>query len=154
MKKRGATDYMLDSKTFAIVEDVLLEYELDSVSAGVANAYANRLANAISGSANAIRAENAKAKAIAEGLESATKSASDTMARLDQLATAADKLTLTDSTLLNAINTYTLILSRTKEILGEEALTEAVIIQLLETASYGLWRSIMGPKGDNDKRCR
>lgn len=37
-------------------------------------------------------------------------------------------------------------MTQTQAVLGEDALTEAVVVQLLETASYGLWHSIMGPK--------
>lgn len=58
--------------------------------------------------------------------------------------------TIRDEKLIDALNLYTAILRNTKEIFGEENLTEAVMVKLLETASYGVWRSIMGPKGEKD----
>lgn len=48
----------------------------------------------------------------------------------------------------DALDFYASILQRTMDVLGEERLTEPVIVKLLETASYITWRNIMGGKFD------
>lgn len=73
--------------------------------------------------------------------------------KLEQLESLEKKMaggTIRDEKLIDALNLYTAILRNTKEIFGEENLTEAVMVKLLETASYGVWRSIMGPKGEKN----
>ena len=49
----------------------------------------------------------------------------------------------------DALDFYASILQRTMDVLGEERLTEPVIVKLLETASYITWRNIMGGKFNN-----
>jgi hypothetical protein len=73
--------------------------------------------------------------------------------KLEELESLEKKMadgTIRDEKLIDTLNFYTEVLKRTKEIFGEENLTEAVMVKLLETASYGVWRFIMGPKGEND----
>jgi hypothetical protein len=57
---------------------------------------------------------------------------------------------VTDPKLLDTLNFYTALLSRTQAVFGAEKMTEPVIIKLLETASYGIWRSIMGGKFESE----
>ena len=56
-----------------------------------------------------------------------------------------------DEKLVDALNLYRAMLSDTKQVFGDEKMTEAVIIQAIEAASYGMWRSIMGGKVDDTK---
>ena len=53
-----------------------------------------------------------------------------------------------DCKTLNAIIAYKNILAATKEIFGEENMTEEVMVKAIEAGSYGAWRSIMGGKDD------
>ena len=57
---------------------------------------------------------------------------------------------VTDPKLLDTLNFYTALLSRTQAVFGAEKMTEPVIVKLLETASYGIWRSIMGGKFESE----
>lgn len=56
---------------------------------------------------------------------------------------------INDEKLVDTLNFFTALLSRTQEVFGAEKMTEAVIVQLLETSGYGIWRSIMGSKYDD-----
>lgn len=58
--------------------------------------------------------------------------------------------TINDAKLIDTLNFFTALLSRTQEVFGAEKMTEAVIVQLLETSGYGIWRSIMGSKYDEN----
>ena len=46
----------------------------------------------------------------------------------------------------NSLSVYESVLRTTRNVFGAEAMTEAVICKAIEAASYGMWRSIMGPK--------
>lgn len=54
-----------------------------------------------------------------------------------------------DEKLVDALNLYRAMLSDTKQVFGDDKMTEAVIIHAIEAASYGMWRSIMGGKFDD-----
>ena len=56
-----------------------------------------------------------------------------------------------DEKLVDALNLYRAVLSETKQVFGDEKMTEAVIIQAIEAASYGMWRAIMGGKFDESE---
>lgn len=56
-----------------------------------------------------------------------------------------------DERLVDALNLYRAMLSDTKQVFGDDKMTEAVIIQAIEAAFYGMWRSIMGGKFDDTK---
>lgn len=94
----------------------------------------------------------AESEMLNNSIDRAEKTYKNLRERIDEMTVAVDSVTVKDPGIMDAINAYTLILTRTKQVLGDEALTEAVLVQLLETASYGLWRSIMGPKSVNDTR--
>ena len=62
---------------------------------------------------------------------------------------------ITDESITNGVNAFTLILESVRDVFGEENMTEAVICKAIEAGSYGYWRSIMGPKNpesNQDKR--
>lgn len=56
-----------------------------------------------------------------------------------------------DEKLVDALNLYRAMLSDTKQVFGDDKMTEAVIIQAIEAASYGMWRSIMGGNFDESE---
>jgi hypothetical protein len=63
----------------------------------------------------------------------------------------AEKVIVTDKNMVESINAYTEVLQRTSAIVGD-AMTENIWLKTIETASYGMWRAIMGPKSDESKR--
>ena len=63
--------------------------------------------------------------------------------------------TFDDPKLNDALNFYCAMLSAVKDVFGGDKMTEAVIVQAVEAASYGVWRSIMGSKyGDESTEPR
>lgn len=75
---------------------------------------------------------------------------SDAVNEYAKYAESLKECAITNPNTRDALNLYTAILTTTKDIFGEEKLTEQVMIKLLETASYGIWRSIMGSKNGDD----
>ena len=52
--------------------------------------------------------------------------------------------------LKDAILTYNHLLVISKEVFGEDKMTENVIMQIIESSSYAFWRAIMGGKFEDD----
>ena len=145
----GATDQQVDSKIFHMVEQAIADNAVD----GLADArksvvdLQSKLDNASSGLDSSI----SRAMGLYSQLNHTIAEAKEARG---ELSASVDDVRINDEALRDAINAYTMILSRTKDVLGDDAMTEPVIIQLLETASYGLWRSIMGPKEQPKQRTR
>lgn len=137
----GATDAQLNSKVFAMAERAVADGSVDGLSD--ARKSVDALTSRIDASEKRFRYTCDSAQSAAGILSDLIKQAQEV---IEPLSDNLDTVRVSDQNLRDAVNAYTLILSRTKQVLGDDAMTEAVIIQLLETASYGLWRSIMGPK--------
>jgi hypothetical protein len=60
---------------------------------------------------------------------------------------------ITDKSTIDGILTYRKMLEATVDVFGAEKMTDEVICKAVESASYGMWRSIMGSK-DNNYRSR
>lgn len=154
LTRMGASEAQFNSKIFHMTEVAIAEDSVDgyeTVSKAV-----DRLTEKLDESSRALDKKLTNSFSMDQRLDDRINEAEDTLGKLNkrvaELNVAVDNITVKDPGIMDAINAYTLILTRTKEVLGEDALTEAVLVQLLETASYGLWRSIMGPKNVNDKR--
>lgn len=135
--RKGATPQQANSKVVELTEAVLCEkqgVEIDTLRNAV-----NKLAEEVAAERRSIRSNSYDFTCLKEEV-----------VELDKKVTAykegTEREIITDNKLLDTLNFYTAILSRTQAVFGAEKMTEAVIIQLLETASYGIWRSIMGGK--------
>ena len=137
----GATSSQLNSSTFAMAEQAIADDAVDGLHE--ARERINRLTAKIDTSERQLNSTCNSAQTKANKLSDLIKQAQEV---IEPLGDNLDTVKVSDQNLRDAVNAYTLILSRTKQVLGDDAMTEAVTIQLLETASYGLWRSIMGPK--------
>jgi hypothetical protein len=58
---------------------------------------------------------------------------------------------ISDRTIIDGLLAYRQMLDDTIEVFGSCSMTEEVICKAIEAASYGMWRSVMGPK-DNGRR--
>ena len=137
----GADANQLNSKIFAMAEQAVADGSADGLSD--ARKSVDDLTSRIDASEKRFRSTCDSAQVKANILSGLIKQAQEV---IEPLGENLDTVKVSDQNLRDAVNAYTLILSRTKQVLGDDAMTEAVIVQLLETASYGLWRSIMGPK--------
>ena len=69
---------------------------------------------------------------------------------LDECVVAYRAESFSNQTMADALALYRGILKNTVEILGKDAIDTSVAMQLIETAGYGVWRGIMGPKNENN----
>lgn len=71
------------------------------------------------------------------------------------MATSKEKpqeaATVTDKRILEAINAYTMVLARTKEVVGDE-MTEVAWAKAIEAASFCAWRTGSNPKQYDQRR--
>lgn len=147
VQELGATDAQLNSKVFAMAEQAVADGSVDGLSD--VRKSVKMLEGRVNDANDSISSRILSARSASQHLESIVKDAREA---IGDLSGAVDEVHVGDETIRDAVNAYTLILTRTKQVLGEDAMTEAVICQLLETASYGLWRSIMGPKEQPSSR--
>lgn len=70
---------------------------------------------------------------------------------LEEEASKLGRSYIQDEHTRNGIAAYREVLHATRDVFGDEAMTEAVICKAIEAGSYGMWRSVMGPKFDDKK---
>ena len=58
---------------------------------------------------------------------------------------------ITDKSTIDGILAYENMLKATVDVFGPEKMTEEVICKAIESASYGMWRSITGSKENNSR---
>lgn len=85
------------------------------------------------------------AKHFISGLEDRTNRV---FKQIKQMQTTLDAQTdvINDKPTRNGLAAYRTMLEATRDVFGESQMTEAVICKAIEAASYGMWRSVMGPK--------
>lgn len=136
LRLRGATDQMLASKTFQMAQDAIADGAVDGLDE--ARVVANKIEQATK-----------RADRMLGALSDTSKQSENLLLIMDDamrtLEPMAAKVTLTDRKTIDAVNAYTLVLQRTKEVLGDN-LGDEVLIKTIEAASYCAWRTIMGPK--------
>lgn len=138
---RGLTPQQANSKAVEAVENILIENSgvgLDTVRKAVEDIVyaANRAEIKLGSISEQLANYESDVNAVEEKVAAYVKGASEEI--------------VTDPKLLDTLNFYTALLSRTQAVFGAEKMTEPVIVKLLETASYGIWRSIMGGKFDGE----
>ena len=125
---KGATGAMLDSKTFRMAKEAIAERAVDGI---------------------------ADAAEIAERADQSATSIQRTLTPVneatDRLRENAASVVVTDPKTLEAINAYTMVLTRTKEVVGEGCMTDSVWEKAIEAASYCAWRTNAGQKYDQRK---
>lgn len=130
---------MLDSKTFAMARDAIADGAVDGVSDAAAIAQQAADAARKAGDTLLLLSEASDdAYSILRAVTNAKESLAEQAAQLS--------VTVKDKSTLEAINAFTMVLLRTKEVVGEEAMTEAVWEKAIEAASYCAWRTGSGPK--------
>ena len=96
--------------------------------------------------------EDSMAKRTASGLYTQRVEAEHVLSELKEAEKKAkdqiEAYGIKDTDLVQAVNVYAEVLGRTKDIVAED-MTEEIWLKTIEAASYGMWRSIMGPKFDD-----
>ena len=70
---------------------------------------------------------------------------------LEDEASKLGRAYVKDEHIRDGIAAYKEMLHVTRDVFGDDAMTDDVICKAIEAASYGMWRSIMGPKFDERK---
>lgn len=143
LRARGATDQMINSRTFRMAQEAIADGSVDGLD-----------------EARVIEKRMEQATAYAESLLNAIGSRQDESNRLlltmdaaiEELQRDVEQVALTDKKTAEAVNAYTMVLMRTKQVVGPEGMTESIWEKAIEAASYCAWRSIMGPKALKQER--
>lgn len=146
LKERGLTDQQLTAKAVTVMEQMLAEDCCGVTTVETAKALVEEVKEA----QRSIKHDISYANRGIESLSNYIKQFENRIARMDEKVSAYEESKkaeiIDDEKLLDTLNFYTALLQRTQNVFGAEKMTETVIVQLLETASYGVWRSIMGGK--------
>lgn len=57
-----------------------------------------------------------------------------------------------DRSIVDGVVAFTEMLKAVKNVFGQEAMSDEVICKAIEAGSYGMWRSVMGPKFDSKEK--
>lgn len=160
MLAHGATEAQLNSKTFGKVEDILIQGVEDAegvhLEAGrsVINRYIvelnraeTRARLAIDNLNKALSDVREKSNDMRDELQEAQALISEDMLKKMRFIEAFYSDALPSSpTEREAIKLFRLVLQSVKDIYGDDVIHTDVVCSAIEAASYGMWRSIMGPK--------
>lgn len=80
------------------------------------------------------------------------KDAEEILSELRRYVTSKDAFRISERKTTDALIAYRIVLQNTKEIFGEEKLTENVMMKAIEAASYIGYRSIMGEAAQSNRR--
>jgi hypothetical protein len=141
LKARGLTDQQLSAKAVEATENLLAEKE--GIELETIRGIVQKLCSSIKDYIADLNYAKQEVRYVKEQMETVKE-------RADEYKKGLKSEIINNDRLKETLNFYTALLSRTQEVFGAEKMTEAVIVQLLETSSYGIWRSIMGAKFDED----
>lgn len=141
LRALGLTEQQLSAKAVEATENILASkqgVELDTIR------------HTIKGLENESSAYIRRIKESEKDVAKIEREISKIEEKVDVYRQATKDRIINDEKLVDTLNFFTALLSRTQEVFGAEKMTEAVIVQLLETSGYGIWRSIMGSKYDDN----
>ena len=140
LESHGATQSQLDSKTTEMVISGLLDEEI--ASSDTVRAEFSKMREGIS-------AAKFKSDAIMRGLEGYEKRFQSLERLMSDAEKCASDRVIDDQRVVDGVNAFTRMLESTRDVFGEDSMTESVICAAIEAASYGFWRSVMGSKHDD-----
>ena len=140
LRKRGMTEQQINSKVVSCFEDIMLDNQ-DIVNITAAKTLQEKVDSAV----KALE----KAESYKSYFNSALHSANSKICQMSLMADVMQEHSIVNSQLQDAFALYCAILDKAKATFGDEKMTESVIVQILETASFAVWRGIMGSKFDD-----
>ena len=135
--EHGLTQQQASAKAVDVLEQILAENK--GIETEMVNEYLSKITSDLKGAQLLLNQRNHELYSLKNAMEEIDK-------KVSLYTASAEKEIVNDPKMLDTLNFYSALLKRTQDVFGAEKMTEAVIIQLLETASYGIWRSIMGAK--------
>ena len=148
MEEKGASPVQMKSKTVEIIEDIMAE------DAGVipvaANDRAKEIEKSLRKSGNEVRDLNYAISEMKRTINGLRGDMAEVSNAAQTFVDANNEKRVENKKLKDAILTYNHLLVISKEVFGEDKMTENVIMQIIESSSYAFWRAIMGGKFDDD----
>ena len=140
LRKRGMTEQQINSKVVSCFEEIMLDNQ-DIVNITAAKTLQEKVDSAVK--------TLEKAESYKSYFNSALQSTNSKIRQMSLMADVMQEHSIVNSQLQDAFALYCAILDKAKATFGDEKMTESVIVQLLETASFAVWRGIMGSKFDD-----
>ena len=137
LEQMGASQQQLSSKVLELTENAI------AIDKGLVSRTAVSSAEALD---TKIMHLTLNTNALEQRLVNAQKQMAEVKEAIGGYKESTKSSVIEDSRLKDAILLYRNILYLTKDIFGEENMTEAVMIKAIEAGSYGLWRGVMGGK--------
>lgn len=141
--EKGATQAQYNSKTVDWLEQAMTDGEI-SVSATAKEHIASLQCK--------VEQANAKTDSIAKKLGVVEDRYNHAIELLEQTERSTREKTISNGAIIDGVNAFGRMLESVRDIFGEESMTESVICAAINAASYGYWRSIMGPKSAKEAR--
>lgn len=140
LRKRGMTEQQINSKVVSCFEDIMLDNQ-DIVNITAAKTLQEKVDSAVK--------TLEKAESYKSYFNGALQSANSKICQMSLMADVMQEHSIVNPQLQDAFALYCAILDKAKATFGDEKMTESVIVQILETASFAVWRGIMGSKFDD-----
>lgn len=144
LREHGATDAQVNCKAVDMLEKAMLDGEV-SVSGTAAEAIRDLGERIDSAYGVAGRAER-KSEFVSGMVDEIDRRVRDLRDLLDQAEVAVDQVSIGDPAITDGLVAFERMLVAVRDTFGQPAMTDAVICAAIEAGSYGMWRSIMGPK--------
>ena len=148
MEEKGASPVQIKSKTVEIIEDIMAE------DAGVipvaANDRAKEIEKSLRKSGNEVRDLNYAISEMKRTINGLRGDMAEVSNAAQTFVDANNEKRVENKRLKDAILTYNHLLVISREVFGQEKMTENVIMQIIESSSYAFWRAVMGGKFDDD----
>lgn len=144
LSEHGATEAQVNSKVVDMIERAMLDGEV-SVSETAAEqmiAFGKYVDDAL----KAVRDAEMKTNLVSKAIDDAARRARDVQDLLDQAEVAVDQVSIGDPAITDGLVAFERMLVAVRDTFGQPAMTDAVICAAIEAGSYGMWRSVMGPK--------
>ena len=145
LASQGAIPSQINSKTVDMLVQGMTDEEIST--SATAREEINRLERRVSQA-------DAKADTLARCVRTVENRYSRIQELLEQTEKATAERTISDPAIVDGINAFARMLESVRDTFGEEKMTESVICVAIEAGSYGYWRSIMGPKSENEAKRR
>lgn len=136
--EHGATEQQTKSKAVSMIVDGMTDEEI--TTSATARAEMNKL-----------QRQSEKLTAKIDSIEERYSHVSE---MLEEAELYAAENTISNPGVLDGVNAYKRMLEAVRDVFGHSNMSEAVICASIEAASYGCWRSIMGPKTEGEAKRR
>lgn len=144
LREKGATEAQVNSKVVDLLEKAMLDGEV-SVSETAAEQIRDLGKRIDSAYGVAGRAER-KSEHVSGMVDAIDRRVRELRDLLDQAEVAVDQVSIGDPAITDGLVAFERMLVAVRDTFGQPAMTDAVICAAIEAGSYGMWRSIMGPK--------